>query len=110
MSLLGDLKRGYALRKLTGMFEGFGEPVSAEQYQRNTQVIGHWLDRLHGSSARQITHSLFKQMRDARRRGDARRFNAQTVLLELMVESDLALDLVTYSALLCAASSRQAGS
>lgn len=110
MSLLGDLRRGYALRKLTGMFEGFGEPVSAQQYQRNTQVIGHWLDQLHDSSPRQITHTLFKQMTVTRRRGDTRRFNAQTVLLGLMVESNLALDLATYSAFLCAAPSRQEGS
>lgn len=110
MSLLGDVRRGYALRKLTGMFEGFGEPASGAQYQRNTQAIGRWLDQLQGSSALQITHALFKQMQGAHRRGDLRRFNAQTVLLELMVESNLALDLVTYSAFLCAASNRQEGS
>ncbi|WDU64615.1 hypothetical protein LRS56_09175 [Pseudomonas poae] len=110
MSLLGDLRRGHALRKLTGLFEGFGEPASPAQYTRNTQVIGHWLDRLQGSSPQQITDTLFKQMRGACRRNDVRRFNAQTVLLGLMVESHLALDLVTYSAGLCAAPSRQEGS
>ena len=110
MSLLADVRRGYALRKLTGMFEGFAEPVSGEQYQRNTQAIGRRLDQLQGSSAKQITHTLFKQMKGAHRRGNVRRFNAQTVLLELMVESNLALDLVTYSAFLGAVSSRQEGS
>jgi hypothetical protein len=49
-------------------------------------------------------------MKRARNRGNARRFNAQTTLLALMVESNLALDLATYSAFLCAVSSRQAGS
>lgn len=110
MSLLGDMRRGYALRKLTGMFEGFVEPAVDAQYQQNTRAIGHWLDRLQGSSALQITHALFKQMQGAKRRGDAQRFNAQTVLLELMVVSNLALDLASYSAWVCAASKRQAGS
>ncbi|TFY87692.1 hypothetical protein DYL59_18050 [Pseudomonas kairouanensis] len=110
MSLLGDWRRGYALRKLTGIFEGFGEPPQGEQYQRNTRAIGHWLDHLRTSSPLDITHALLKQMKDARRRGDVQRFNAQTVLLELMVDSNLALDLATYSAFVCAVSRRQAGS
>lgn len=110
MSLLGDWRRSYALRKLTAMFEGFSEPAQGAQYERNTRAIGHWLDHLRGSSPLEITHSLLKQMKDARRRGDARRFNAQTVLLELMVDSNLALDLATYSAFVCAVSRRQTGS
>ena len=110
MSLWAGLRRGYALRRLTGMFEGFAEPVQGAQYQRNTRVIGHWLDLLRGSSPQQITHALFQQMKRARRRGNAQRFNAQTTLLALMVESNLALDLATYSAFLCAVSRRQAGS
>lgn len=110
MSLLDDVIRSYALRKLTGMFEGFAEPAVGTQYRRNTLAIGRWLEQLQGSSPQQITHTLFKQMIEARRRGDVQRFNAQTMLLELMVESNRALDLVTYSALLCAASSRQEGS
>ncbi|OIN46637.1 hypothetical protein BLL37_30970 [Pseudomonas azotoformans] len=110
MSLLDDVIRSYALRKLTGMFEGFAEPPVGTQYRRNTQAIGRWLEQLHGSSPQQITHTLLKQMNEARLRGDMRRFNAQTVLLELMVDSHRALDLVTYSAFVCAASSRQEGS
>ncbi|MCJ7959735.1 MAG: hypothetical protein MUW57_25075 [Pseudomonas sp.] len=110
MNLLDDVIRSYALRKLTGMFERFGEPVGGAQYRRNTQAISRWLEQLQGSSPQQITHALFKQMKEARRRGDVRRLNAQTVLLELMVDSNRALDLVTYSAFLCAASSRQEGS
>jgi len=110
MSLLDDWRRSYALRKLTGIFEGFTEPAHGAQYQHNTRAVGHWLDQLHGSSPLDITHALLKQMKGARRRGDARRFNAQTVLLELMVDSNLALDLATYSAFVCAVSRRQAGS
>jgi hypothetical protein len=110
MSLWAGLRRGYALRRLTGIFEGFAEPVQRAQYQRNTRAIGRWLNQLRGSSPQQITHALFQQMKRARRRGNARRFNAQTTLLALMVESKLALDLATYSAFLCAVSSRQAGS
>ena len=110
MSLWAGLRRGYALRRLTGMFEGFAEPAHGAQYQRNTRAIGRWLDQLRGSSPQQITHALFQQMKRARRRGNAQRFNAQTTLLALMVESNLALDLATYSAFLCAVSSRQAGS
>jgi hypothetical protein len=110
MSLLGGLRRGHALRKLTGMFQGFVEPPADAQYQQNTRAIGHWLDQLQGSSPLQITHALFKQMQGAKRRGDAQCFNAQTVLLDLMVDSNLALDLASYSALVCAAPRRQAGS
>lgn len=110
MSVLDDLIRSYALRKLTGMFESFAEPAVGAQYRRNTQAISRWLEQLQGSSPLQITHTLFKQMKEARRRGDIRRLNAQTVLLELMVDSNQALDLVTYSAFPCAASSRQEGS
>ncbi|WP_339539359.1 hypothetical protein [Pseudomonas sp. RA_5y_Pfl1_P24] len=110
MSLLDDVIRRYALRKLTVMFEGFAEPAVGAQYRRNTQAIGRWLEQLHGSSPQEVTHTLFKQMKKARRRDDVRRFNAQTVLLELLVESNRALDLVTYSAFLCAASERHEGS
>ena len=91
MSLLDEVIRSYALRKLTGMFEAFAEPAAGAQYLRNTQAIGRWLNQLQGSSPQQITHTLFKQMKEARRRGDVRRFNAQTVLLELLVEEDVTL-------------------
>ncbi|NJJ57791.1 hypothetical protein [Pseudomonas sp. B14(2022)] len=110
MNLWGHLRRSHALRKLTGMFEGFVEPAVGAQYQQNTRAIGHWLDQLQNSSPQQITRTLLKQMQDAQRRGDRRRFNAQTVLLELMVDSNRALDLVTYSALSCVEPKRQAGS
>lgn len=110
MSLLDDVKRSYALRKLTGMFEGFTEPAVGAQYWRNTQAIGRWLGRLQGSSPQEITHTLFKQMKAAQRRGDVQRLNAQTVLLALMVDSNRALDLATYSTFLYAVSSRQEGS
>lgn len=110
MSLLSALKRRYALRKLTAVFERFDEPAVGAQYRHNTQAIGHWLGQLQDSSPLQITHALFQQMKAARAEGDGRRFNAQTVLLELMVESQRALDLAAYSAFLCAASSRQDGS
>ena len=109
MSLLDEVIRSYALRKLTGMFEAFAEPAVGAQYRRNTQAIGRWLNQLQGSSPQQITHTLFKQMKEARRRGDVRRFNAQTVLLVLLVDSNRALDLVNYSASLCAESNRHEG-
>lgn len=109
MSVLDDLIRGYALKKLTGLFEGFAEPAQGAQYRRNTQAMGRWLEHLYGSSPQQITHTLFKQMQTARRRGDTRRFNAQTVLLTLLVDSNRAQDLVAYSAWRCPASARQEG-
>lgn len=110
MNLWEDLRRSHALRKLTGIFEGLVEPAVGAQYQQNTRAIGYWLDQLQGSSPQQITRALLKQMQGAQRRGDMRQFNAQTVLLELMVESNRALDLATYSALPRAAPRRQAGS
>ncbi|UVH52445.1 hypothetical protein P0D91_00815 [Pseudomonas sp. CBSPBW29] len=115
MSIYEDLKRAYALKRLTNAFEGFvglapNEQLPAEQYARNTQVLSHWLDRLRDNSPQDITDTLFKQMKRAQRRGDARRFNCQTVLLELLVESNLALDLATYSAFIGMDEARQEGS
>ena len=49
-------------------------------------------------------------MRRAQRRGDARRFNSQTVLLGLLVESNMAVDLATYSAFNRVGAARQEGS
>ena len=115
MSIYEDLKRAYALKRLTNTFEGFvglapHEQLPAEQYARNTRIISHWLDQLRGNSPQDITDTLFKQMKRSQRRGDARRFNCQTVLLELLVESNLALDLATYSAFNCMEEARQEGS
>jgi len=109
------VKRAYALKKLTIVFEGFvtqarSETVPAGQRARNTQMISRWLDLLRGSSPRQVTHTLFKQMKGAQRRGHSRRFNSQTVLLELLVESNLALDLASYSAFTSEGSARHEGS
>ncbi|MCS3420065.1 hypothetical protein HX875_27630 [Pseudomonas yamanorum] len=115
MSIYGDLKRAYALKGLTTAFEGFAglapnEHLPAEQYARNTQVMSRWLDHLRGNSPLDITDTLFKQMRRAQRRGDARRFNSQTVLLGLLVESNMAVDLATYSAFNRVGAARQEGS
>ncbi|MBN2990581.1 hypothetical protein JWR97_03055 [Pseudomonas cedrina subsp. fulgida] len=109
MSVLDELIRSYALKKLTGLFEGFTEPAQHAQYRRNTEAIGCWLEHLQGSSPQQITHTLFKQMQTARRRGDMQRVNAQTALLGLMVQSNRAQDLVAYSAFRSVASERQDG-
>jgi hypothetical protein len=106
MKAYDDLMRVYALKKLTRMFEGFvlhtrqqsPDPASTEvQRAQNTQQIGTWLGRLRGSSRYQVTETLFRQMQHARRRGNAVRFNAQSLLLELLVEGNLAVDLVSYS-------------
>lgn len=115
MSVYSYLRRAYALKRLTIVFEGFvgiarNEPVADGQRTRNTQTISHWLDQLRGSSPQQVTDTLFKQMKGAQRRGNALRFNSQTVLLELLVESNLALDLASYSAFMCSGSVRQEGS
>jgi len=115
MSVYSYLRRAYALKRLTIVFEGFvgiarNEPVAAGQRARNTQTISHWLDQLRGSSQQQVTHTLFKQMKGAQRRSNALRFNSQTVLLELLVESNLALDLASYSAFMCSDSARHEGS
>lgn len=74
------------------------------------RTIAHWLDPLHGSSRQAITPTLLKPMKSARRRGNTRRFSSQTVLLPLLVESNLALDLATYSALECTEPVRHLGS
>jgi len=103
MNIYAYLKRAYALKRLTTVFERFvgmasNEPVAAGQRLQNTQAMSYWLDHLRGNSPLEITDTLFRQMKGSRRRGDALRFNSQTVLLELLVESNLALDLASYSA------------
>ncbi|MDY7533825.1 hypothetical protein RGV33_19390 [Pseudomonas sp. Bout1] len=115
MSIYEDLKRAYALKRLTTAFEGFvglapDEQLPAEHFARNTRTLAHWLDHLRGNAPLDITDTLFKQMKRSQRRGDARRFNCQTVLLELLVESNLALDLATYSAFNGMEEARQEGS
>lgn len=115
MTIYGYLRRAYALKKLTAAFEGFvglarSESLPQAQRSRNSQVIAHWLDQLKGSSPLEITDTLFKQMKGSRRRGNAQRFSSQTVLLELLVESNLAMDLTTYSAFMSIGDTRQEGS
>lgn len=102
MNLYGQVKRAHALKKLTTVFEGFvgaarSQPVPDIQRSQNTRTISHWLDQLRGNSPLEVTDALFEQMKDAQRQGNTLRFNSQTVLLELLVDSKLALDLVTYS-------------
>ncbi len=79
MSIYSYLRRAYALKRLTIVLEGmWGYPAPNRQPPgnvRNTQTISHWLDLLRGSSPQQITHTLFKQMKCAQRRGNALRFN-----------------------------------
>lgn len=115
MSIYEDLKRAYALKRLTTAFEGFvglapDEQLPAEQFAHNTRTLAHWLDHLRGHSPLDITDTLFKQMKRSQRRGDARRLNCQTVLLELLVESNLAVDLATHSAFSGMEEARQEGS
>lgn len=107
--------RACALKKLTRAFEGFmgagsSQPVTEHQRSRNTRQIGHWLDQLSGSSPLAITDALFQQMKEAQRRGNTPRLNAQTVLLALLVEHRLAVELGTYSAFMPLGNSRQDGS
>lgn len=115
MSIYGYLRRAYVLQRLATLFEGFIDPRatrSVPEFQRlqNTRTISHWLDQLRRSSKLDITKTLLRQMKSSQHRGQELRFNAQTVLLELLVESNLALDLTTYSAFICAEEARQEGS
>ncbi|MEG8244092.1 hypothetical protein [Pseudomonas paracarnis] len=102
MSIYKDLKRAYALNRLTAAFESFvglapNEQLPADRYARNTRAISHWLDHLRGDSPLDITDTLLKQMKRSKHRSHARRFNSQVALLDLLVESNLALNLATYS-------------
>lgn len=110
MSSLNSLVLTHALKKLTGVFMDFllakqakvkgviGEvsPLGARE-RRSAAKVPKWLAHLAGSTPFQVTEMLLEQMGKAEKSNDHSRLEAQTALLEVLVQEGLAMDIVSYS-------------
>jgi len=103
-----DLMLGYALKKLTDVFEEIVE-VSKNtasdkatclldiRQSKTAKKIPVWLGRLRGNTPYQVTHVLIDQMHASRKLKRNQRFAAQVALLEALVEDGLAMHIASYS-------------
>ena len=103
-----DLMLGYALKKLTDVFEEIVE-VSKNtasdkatclldiRQSKTAKKIPVWLGRLRGNTPYQVTHVLIDQMHASRKLKRNLRFAAQVALLEALVEDGLAMHIASYS-------------
>jgi hypothetical protein len=103
-----DLMLGYALKKLTDVFEEIEEVskntasdkatcVLGIRQSKNAKKIPVWLGRLRGSTPYQVTHVLIDQMHASRKLDRDLRFAAQAALLEALIEDGLAMHIASYS-------------
>lgn len=108
MDAFDDLMLGYALKKLTDVFEEIVE-VSKNtasdkatclldiRQSKTAKKIPVWLGRLRGNTPYQVTHVLIDQMHASRKLKRNQRFAAQVALLEALVEDGLAMHIASYS-------------
>jgi len=103
-----DLMLGYALKKLTGVFEEIVEVSKNTASDKATGVldirpsktakkIPVWLGRLRVNTPYQVTHVLIDQMHASRKLNLDLRFAAQAALLDALVEDGLAMHIASYS-------------
>jgi hypothetical protein len=103
-----DLMLGYALKKLTGVFEEIVEISNSTSSDKATGVLNIrqtkmakklpvWLGRLRVNTPYQVTHVLVDQMHVSRKLNHDQRFAAQVALLEALVEDGLAMHIASYS-------------
>ncbi|WP_223442051.1 hypothetical protein [Pseudomonas sp. BF-R-19] len=103
-----DLMLGYALKKLTGVFEEIVEVSKNTASDKATGVldirpsktakkIPVWLGRLRVNTPYQVTHVLIDQMHASRKFNRDLRFAAQAALLDALVEDGLAMHIASYS-------------
>ena len=103
-----DLMLGYALKKLTDVFEEIEEVSKNTASGKATYVPGIrqskaakkipvWLRRLRGNTPYQVTHALIDQMHASRKLDRDLRFAAQAALLEALIEDGLAMHIASYS-------------
>ena len=108
MDAFDDLMLGYALKKLTDMFEEIEEVSKNTASGKATYVPGIrqskaakkipvWLRRLRGNTPYQVTHALIDQMHASRKLNLDLRFAAQAALLEALIEDGLAMHIASYS-------------
>jgi len=103
-----DLLLGYALKKLTDMFEEILQvskntsmdkatgmlDISQSKYAHRLPVL---LGRLRVNTPYQVTHVLIGQIHAARKLYHDQHFAAQVALLEALVEGGLAMHVASYS-------------
>lgn len=108
MDAFDDLMLGYALKKLTDVFEEIEEVSKNTASDKATYVPGIrqskaakkipvWLRRLRGNTPYQVTHALIDQMHASRKLNLDLRFAAQAALLEALIEDGLAMHIASYS-------------
>ncbi len=108
MDAFDDLMLGYALKKLTDVFEEIEEVSKNTASGKATYVPGIrqskaakkipvWLRRLRGNTPYQVTHALIDQMHASRKLNLDLRFAAQAALLEALIEDGLAMHIASYS-------------
>ena len=108
MDAFDDLMLGYALKKLTEVFEEIEEVSKNTASGKATYVPGIrqskaakkipvWLRRLRGNTPYQVTHALIDQMHASRKLNLDLRFAAQAALLEALIEDGLAMHIASYS-------------
>lgn len=109
MSALNNMMLGHVLKKLTDIFEVMlmtsksttrqAATLSQTQQRKTSAKMPNWLRCLRSNAPSQVTHVLFQQMHQAQKAGREVRFDAQSGLLELLVEEGIAMDIASYSAL-----------
>jgi hypothetical protein len=108
LDVFDDLMLGYALKKLTGVFEEIVEVskstasdkatcVRGIRQSKNAKKIPVWLGRLRVNTPYQVTHVLIDQMHASRKLNLDLRFAAQVALLEALIEDGLAMHIASYS-------------
>ena len=108
MDAFDDLMLGYALKKLTSVFEEVMELSKNTALDKATCVLGIrqsksakkipvWLGRLKVNTPYQVTHVLINQMHASRKLNLDLRFAAQAALLDALVEDGLAMHIASYS-------------
>ena len=108
MDAFDDLMLGYALKKLTSVFEEIVEVSKNTASDKATGVldirpsktakkIPVWLGRLRVNTPYQVTHVLIDQMHASRKLNLDLRFAAQAALLDALVEDGLAMHIASYS-------------
>jgi hypothetical protein len=103
-----DFILGYVMKKLTEVFEEL-MAASKKNHPDNmkglvemgrvkaAKKIPGWLKRVKCSMPSQVTRLLMEQMNDSQKSRHDLRFEAQTVLFEVLVEESLAMDAASYA-------------
>lgn len=108
MDAFDDLILGYALKKLTTVFEEImldSDNTSADEASglidgrqgKAAKKVSTWIACLKANTPYQVTHVLIDQMHAARKHNQTARFEAQISLLDALVEAELAMHVASYS-------------